>query len=632
MEPIRYLPLTDLAVPVYIENANILLSQIAKKGFSLDINDVVSIFNILRYLDDGLEKQLNYPDRESLKSMIVEFCQSHGHNHILNFFSQLSRWIENDFWRFFVSFGLEKKLKEEDFNTFLSHQQPNIHPILIQKSLHQKFRQSLREYFLSNVKNVHYFIDEKDKQYLPPDITPQDKLSLISAYIDSDSPSLKYLEILAKFKDIPPRMRLVVQKRAKDVTSQVLSSSNTFKFGIEVSYTEQTEAVHIELEDNVAKYSYNLNWFRLNSDNATLLNNFIHLFDYVDEQGRLTLCFQMSEQGVFERTITTQRADWYPESIAFRQKNDTALIQLQSYSNLLNSFDTSVEKLINWFFRDYLRNEFEISDFQSDIPEGERPFIEKCKLLASEFERILRQFQLYVEDGHIDHDLIAIETNPFPLSDTGSFLKQKYCYLQSEDGERAIYYFYSDQCMFSYDSKAEKSYETFANRLAQMNLGKDDFEEYQKPDLDWLIQQGYLRFEEEDLVIANVHKIILLGEIYRNGCLCYNTYQGVRKDALDAMIENGTLQLKSSLFSESEAAYIDYHLNKRKYINSLDLRNKYTHGSYFGAEIGDREHELNYFQMLKIMICIVLKINDELCRKSELISMGTSCDVKKDQI
>lgn len=632
MEPIRYLPLTDLAVPVYIENANVLLSQIAKKGFSLDINDVVSIFNILRYLDDGLEKQLNYPDRESLKKLIVEFCQSHAPEHILNNFSQLYRWLDNDFWRFFVSFGLEKKLKEEDFDAFLSHQQPNIHSILIQKSLHQKFRQSLREYFLSNVNNVHYFIDEKDKQYLPLDITPDDKLSLISAYIDCENPSLRYLEILAKSKDIPSRMRLEAQKRAKDVTRQVFDSSNTFKFGIEVSYIEQAEAACIELEDNVSKYSYDLNWIRLNSDNATLLNNFIHLFDYVDEQGRLTLCFQMSEQGVFERTITTQRADWYPESIAFRQKNDAALIQLQSYSNVLKSFDTSVEKLINWFFRDYLRNEFEICDFQSDIPEGERPFIEKCKLLAPEFERILRQFQLFVEDGRIDHDLIAIETNPFSFSATGSSLKQKYCYLQSEDGKRATYYFYSDQCMLSYDSKAEKSYETFANRLAQKNLGKDDFKEYQKPELDWLIQQGYLRFEKEDLVIDNVHRIILLGEIFRNGCLCYNTYQGVRKDALDAMIENGTLQMKSSLFSEPEAEYIDYHLNKRRYINSLDLRNKYAHGSHFGAEVGDREHELNYFQMLKIMICIVLKINDELCQRSELISMGTSCDVKKDQV
>ena len=57
--------------------------------------------------------------------------------------------------------------------------------------------------------------------------------------------------------------------------------------------------------------------------------------------------------------------------------------------------------------------------------------------------------------------------------------------------------------------------------------------------------------------------------------------------------------------------------NKRSFINSLDLRNKYAHGSHWGTGEKEQEHEFNYFQMLKIMICIVLKVNDELCRKAE---------------
>ena len=257
---------------------------------------------------------------------------------------------------------------------------------------------------------------------------------------------------------------------------------------------------------------------------------------------------------------------------------------------------------------------------------GNRTFIEKCKLLAPEIERILRQFQLLVEDGQINHDLMALETRSFPISVTDSFLKQKYCYLKSTDGERAAYYFHSDQCVLNYDSRSRQSYKSFARRVAKTRLHKDDFGRNQIPLINWLEEHGYLRFGNDGYVeLTNAFKVTLLGDIFRNGCLCYDAYKGERKDALDMMITEGILRVGSTLFSEPEAKYIDYHLNKRTFINSLDLRNKYAHGSHSGTGGKEHEHETNYFQMLKIMICIVLKINDELCRRSELRANISGC-------
>lgn len=622
LEPIRYLPISDLAVPYYMDKAKSQLSQVIEKDFSPDINDIVSIFNILRYMSDGLEQRLDNPDRKSLTYVIIEFCKLVTPNDMLTHFNQLSRWLDDDFWEFFVSYKLERNLSEDEFCRFLTSEEPNIRPILLQKPLCKKFRKSLRDYFLSNIKNVCYLIERKEIQrtpspVIPIDVTFDDELSLISRYIESESPSFGYLEIFGQSKEIPSRMRLAAQRRAEVVRTQVVKSAAIFDFGVEVSYREQDDAVEVELKGGIAKFFYDINWIRSNSDNATLLNNFIHLFNYIDDQSRLTLCFQMSELGVMERTMLKQRVDWHPEGVAFAQKNQAALLQLHSYSKVLVSIDSSIEELINWFFSDYTKTEFGIHDFQADLPEGERPFVEKCKLLAPEIERVLRQFQLLVEDGQIDHDLIALETNPFSPAYTKSFLERKYCYINSDDGERATYYFYSDQCMLNYDSRSQKSYETFANRLAQQKPCSDDFEEYQDADLNWLEEKGYLQFDSGVLVEVNVDEINFLGEIFRNGCLCYDDYNGNLKKALDVMISQGTLRVESSLFSEPEGKYIDYHLNKRSFINSLDLRNKYAHGSHLGLKGDDRVHELNYLQLLKIMICIVLKINDELCRRSD---------------
>lgn len=623
METVRYLPLSDLAVPFNLRNAKNIIYQIQEQNFSLDINNIVSVNNILRYLDDGLEEQLENPNKASLKAILIDFIRSNSPTEILTQLSDLPRYLDEDFWSFFIDFKIEKKVSEEDFRAFLFDQKPNLRAILLQSPLRNRFRRSLREYFLSDIENVSFLIARKEIWFtsspvIPKDISAEDECLLVHTYINSDNPFLHYLEIFAKSRKLPPRIKLAAKRRAESITEQIFNSSTTFNFGVEVSYRIQNNSVKAEFIDGVTKYSYDLNWIQDNLDRATLLNNFIYLFDYIDDQSRLTLCFQISELSTFERELSTQRTDWLPNGLIFTQKNQAALLQLHSYSMLLNKLGTSIEKLINWFFREYIKVEFEIGDFEVDLPMGNRPFIEKCKLLLPEIERILRQFQLLVEDGDINHELIALETNSFVPSSTKSFLEKKYCYLESKDGKRATYYFFSDQCMLNYDSFSKTSYESFIDRLSRQKLYKKDFEIHQIHDLIWLEENGYIQFDEEEAIsVTNKYKVIFLHEIFRNGCLCYKVYQDLAKETLDTMIAEGTLRVESSLFSEPEAEYLDYHLNQRRFINSLDLRNIYAHGSYSATEESEQQHEINYFQMLKIIVFMVLKINDELCQKNE---------------
>ena len=75
------------------------------------------------------------------------------------------------------------------------------------------------------------------------------------------------------------------------------------------------------------------------------------------------------------------------------------------------------------------------------------------------------------------------------------------------------------------------------------------------------------------------------------------------------------LRFESTLFSKPEQNYLNYFLNKSEFNNSLDLRNKYSHGTQpFGNE---EVHHSNYIIFLKLFILIIIKINDELCIKDE---------------
>ena len=79
----------------------------------------------------------------------------------------------------------------------------------------------------------------------------------------------------------------------------------------------------------------------------------------------------------------------------------------------------------------------------------------------------------------------------------------------------------------------------------------------------------------------------------------------------------GDIRFASSLLSEPEQDYLSYILTKSDYSNGLDLRNKYVHGNY---PTDPAQHGKDYLEFLKIMIIIVIKINEEFCLRDEMFS------------
>ena len=81
---------------------------------------------------------------------------------------------------------------------------------------------------------------------------------------------------------------------------------------------------------------------------------------------------------------------------------------------------------------------------------------------------------------------------------------------------------------------------------------------------------------------------------------------------MDDLIERDDLSEGRTLFSIPEQQYLDFILNKATYSDGLDLRNKYSHGT---TSTNEAKHFENYLEFLKIMVLIIIKINEEFCLK-----------------
>ena len=113
----------------------------------------------------------------------------------------------------------------------------------------------------------------------------------------------------------------------------------------------------------------------------------------------------------------------------------------------------------------------------------------------------------------------------------------------------------------------------------------------------------------------NGPKAYILKDLYDHDVICPQYYDGEMKRIIDEWSRNGDLRLESSLFSEPEQDYLNYELNKSSYSNGLDLRNKYAHSTYPENE---KTQFVDYVRLLKIMILVITKINEEFCLREDI--------------
>lgn len=382
-----------------------------------------------------------------------------------------------------------------------------------------------------------------------------------------------------------------------------------------VGFSEiQDEIIDSNITENNCKLIYSQKWLKENKDYNTLLNNFIYVFGFVDMQMRITLISKIQEMGVLERCIFMRSKKAYVTGTVFERKDILSRLQLISYYSELKKIDIRLEEIIEWFFKDYLVNEFGISGFNIKMPSENSLYLEKCTTIISQMESILKQFSMYVNDGDIDHELLQMSSNHLFFENIPSLLNKKYGYGYGDEFKLATYYFFSDQCMLSYVERVEDRYKNFYELLKNEKVNINDYREYFKNDLNWLINNHYIKIDNDGYIeIYDDKKIYILNDLYNNEFISYWKYPSEMRETIDIMELKNIINFENSLFSKPECDYFNYYLNRASFNNGLNLRNNYSHGTQPNGDKDENIHKSNYMIFLRIVILIIIKINDELC-------------------
>lgn len=627
----------DMAGSSQLKKGEHILRANIKSNYT-DINDIFELYNIKKYIDNKLylrdwtQKDIvDFRQKVSEYGKVVgQFMSTIEDNNFIEFYENTLSGYVDVFWELINDQSVFKRISKLNFSTILSKDPHLIHNILTHKNIVEHYNIEIKNFLLTYSQSAEILLSiyevsddfRKDQKFLPKSLAIEDKESIISNYLDSSAVNYNYIELIQNARNrndfkISDKTRLKAKRLHKSETEKFFAENEGTKYGASVSFQENTTKVKNVVidEDFVKNYTYSLSYIKQNNNPYSLFQNFKVLFEYLDNQNRINLVCKRNKMDVFERIMGVHSQNEYRGGTEFNLLEMTSYIQIVGYNKVLSDLSISLDNILHHVLTSSFPEKYEFANnARFSIPSA-TSYFEKVRLLAPEFESVLKQFKLFVEDGSIDFELLQISSSPMAIKDIPSLNTNKYIYFNEDNKEMVACsnLFFSDQTLLAYvEPFKEKHYHNFFNLLASEQVKFKSYEEHQKPRLNYLIDKGFIFVDSHDFIqITNPTRITILKDLYNNEVASFYRYSfEFRQEAQQMKIEN-IVFFKSSLFSKSEQDYFNYFLNKSEFTNGLDLRNSYLHGT---QAIPDEieKHKYAYFTYLKLLILTFLKIEDDL--------------------
>lgn len=623
-----------------LSEAEKIINDFDKENPPTNINQIIELYNIKLFFDHDI-KLIAWDEKivdkyknivRTFPSVIGKFFSQINNDNIIDLFQQTERYYHTDFWVLIEYYRVHSRLTPEVFSNLLSECGNILSHILSCGKIVEAFNEQIAAELRNNVGYAelifnHYIVKHThntQKLYIPSKLTAKDQKYILKNYIEWENANPNYLNLISTLKkseDFYTDDRIRLQAKRKYIeywknNKRVNGMSWFQEVNISFSDTpkEYVELSHrIEENKTIIQYVYNNDWLIENLDYATLLNNFIYLFNYTDLQFRCQFLSNPSKLGVLEGMLGLSGKTEYKTGMAYQTSNMISSVQMVAYISELKKHSIELESIFKWFFEEYLKDEFSISGFKYTIPSTAASYLEKILILITQLDAVVKQFKLFIEDGFIDRELFEFSSLPDKLSSAPSLISDKYVYSNDPKIEQMINLIFSDQSILLHATDNDsKNYDSFYELLSHENITKTDLLEFTHTALQWLIEQGIIFEDDKYYLKLNVDKVVILNNLHSNGVLSYTYFRDLSKDIIDTWIKEGLLIKESSLFSRQEQEYLDYMLNVQKFSNGPELRNKYAHGVF---SLNEAEHQRDYVELLKIMVLIIIKINEEFCIK-----------------
>lgn len=635
---LRYYGLNDYATYFDVERAMTHLDEYDESKSDYTINEAIELFNALQFINNNVFPKGYDNKRQSqykllvpkLEKTIAIFFNSIDDKNATEVIKDIDLEYHQDVLSIMSRYKVYERVPAQKMLRLIKKSHVGVYSILRNKDIIQTYDNDIRTLILASPKNAEYVVqkyleaDIKNNIYLPPSFTPEDAQTLLDNYIESDDANPNYLKLIAasrvnKEAGLDAKLKLKAKKKHEASTDEFFENnpSGGMTFGCEVKISDtQTEPLEVSQNDGITTYSFSRKYLETHSNPPAVISNFISLFGFVYDGMVLTSPSYYAELGVFERFMGVTGKEFYPVGVAFQFREQSALVQTLMYENFLRSNNMmELEQVMSWFFAEYLKGHFGAINFQYTPSSKGSTYLEKSRHVFTETESVIKQFTLYVENGEMDKELLAMTSEQVRYTSIPSLIPEKYVYVSSgQDISFIQNSLFSDQSGLGYINDTLQA-DNFAKLLLTKDVKYGDFLDHQKQSVDRLISLGVLKKTGSKIEFRSVAQFAVLRSLFDVEAVSYYHCEASMQSEIDSMVQNDWLVRESSLLTKAEAAYFNYYLNQKDFSNGLDLRNRYLHGSQANTE-DENEHYKTYITALKLLISLVIKMNSDFLLNS----------------
>lgn len=633
---VKFYSRDDWSINENLKMAAAILDSFDKNKEYTNINEIIELYNIQELVNcDECIREFGEEKTNNYKHICDLFNKALG-----RFFGKINdesfkqitksvsiKYIE-DYWSLFVKFKVFKRISSKVFAEYLNDPSATLWVLLHQKDLVKHYDEEFAEVMRTSSQTPRLIIEkflEKHEPtcsyYFPEKLLSEEYEEILQNYINLPTVNMNHLQLIANAQSskecpISDKLRLYAKKKFQLYLENPSFCGVKIGYGMSVKFADVPEVVNTEkLENNEYQITYGTKWFMENLDYPTILNNFGYVFEQFDRCWRSNLVSVASKLDIFEKTLFTRGKKDYIKGNSFDFMDMLSMAQVKGYYDILKSKNIRLEDVMQWFFEEYLLQEFGVKGFLFNPPSEGSTLVEKCRTIASEMDGVLKQFRMYVQEGEIDRELFEMSSEHIVFSNLSGFVSEKYAYGNSSDIEICQDLLFSDQTLLDYIEKFKNKYSCLYDLLMNEDVKFADFRKFQQSNVKWLMEHDVVKENSDGFLEMNIAKAFILKDLYDHDVICLQYYDSDFESIIDEWKKEGDLRLADSLFSEPEQNYLNYQLNKASYSNGLDLRNKYAHSTYSEDET---TQSLDYIKLLRIMILIITKINEEFCLR-ELI-------------
>lgn len=454
----------DLAFGFYCSKTADFIKQFPDGKECQDINDALEEYNIVKIITTPGIKTLN-PDNlrqwmKNIKESYFSYFRRICDDNIVEEYSKVNCLYFEDFWEMFELGCLYNRISIDSIDQILALENGHaLFYILQHKKIVKKYDAFLREYMLAYPKSaeilIKQYVEKKDffkpTFFIPAALKMNEYAQLLQKYIESENAEWNYLDALAKAKStrefpVSDRLKYRCKKRMEEMEKTIFKNDSGISSSVTVEITPVATIRFVDWSDSLnLKVNYDFNWLDKFIDFPTILNNFIHIFEYMSYMGRLIFVKQKDDETGLLSLMGIHGKNEYRMGILQRQSLAIALTPLQAYYDFLKKRNINLIDVFVWFFEKYLPAEFHVNGFVFNVSVNGKSYLELIKLMFVELDGILRKYCLYVADGFINQELFELSSSPVCIGQIPSILEKKYLYVKSKGLENVLFWLFSDQ-------------------------------------------------------------------------------------------------------------------------------------------------------------------------------------------